>query len=1089
MSVRRAIQHGLVCAALLLGMTGLASAQRGAGPQGQNSIDDLALFRRPPPDLIERATTPRQTENQPRRAARPRRAETRGRRAAPPRRQEAPQRPAQPPAAPAAQAAPTAPAAAAPPQNAPTVIARFGSHGGFERMMLAWPNAPTPEIRQDGDRIEITLTGAPQLDEAAIIRGLVRVGSEVSVGREGDAVIIRITANPGIGVRAERSADRIWFDFGREPPASQTAGSTSAPSAQPQTAQAPAAASAPRQPPPPRGNERAQTAQPSPPPAAQRAPERPATPAQPAPAAQQAAQQAASPAPAQAAPTPSQQARDQTVRVEATRSPEGVVLRFHWDEPVAAAVFARGSTLWLVFDSRRALDLAPLRALADDLGEVDAAIGEVTALRMAPSFGAAAAARREGDAWVIELLRRARPPVSSIELALRRGDANRPRLWAAVPGAQRVVRLNDPEIGDSFLVAPTAAGGHGVDVARGFVQFRLPATAQGLVIEPRSDDVQVRALGGGVDIATARGMIAAAPAEPAQAAPEPRRSTLFDLDAWRGGGPARFMEERMALQRAVTAAREEGRGEARLALAQFLFAHGFAVDALGVMRLLEQEHPTLLDAPRARAMRGAAALLAGDLDLARRNLAHASLADHPEAILWRAMLALEEGSAQRAIVDLAQTRDISDRYPAPFANRLGLAVAEIRLAAEMIDPAEDRLAQVQANQPTPPERARAEYLRGQIQLARGQRDRALATWARVEQGPMTPARVLATLARVEAQLEDRTIEPRAAADALERLRFAWRGDVLEFRVQVRLARLLEGTGDVRRALAAWRDALAVTPDHPDTAAARREAGDAFARYMLEGGFDRAGPIAALAAFEEARPLLPADERRPRMIIRAADRMIGLDLPDRAAAILDRELREQPAAEDRAKFGARLALARLLDRKPAAALDALALSSTAAMAPEIGRERQLLEARALGDLDQTAPALALIADDSSEEADRLRADLQLRLRDWSGLAATLGRLAGPPRDGALSDDQARTVLHLSVAAVLGEDAAGLRALRERYTPAMRASRYADLYEVLTSERGAPPEDMRAVAARVATVAPFRSFLAQYRERLTPARPRS
>jgi tetratricopeptide (TPR) repeat protein len=1121
MTLRRIAGVRGVCAALML----LASGPTLGQAPAQQSVEDLALFRRPPPEIERPAQTAPRRDSQSRRAAgQPRGADT-----------QAPRTSPQRPQPEASSARPTPAASAAPPEAQPAarqprqqgqtsaLVARFGSQGGTERMVLAWPNAATPELRQNGDRIEIVLPSAPNIDEGAIIRGLMSVASAVSVGREGNAVVIRITANPGIGVRADRSADRLSFEFSREPtaPATAQAAAPAAP-AQPAPAQpavAPAAQAQPAAEPTPTPSMPTQPAstQPAPAPVAQapasdtpRANERtrpgareraqppgrqrpttpPALAANPTPAPVTAAAPSVvtepppAPAPAvvQAPPV-----RDQVVRVDAARNADGIALRFNWDQPVPAAVFARGPTLWIVFDSRRALDLAAMRALTDELGEIDVAIGELTAVRIAPSFGVAAAARREGDVWVVDLLRRARPPASPIEVTLRRGDANRPRFWAAVPGAQRVVRINDPEIGDAVLVAPTAAAGHGVDATRSFVQFRLPVTAQGLVIEPRSDDLQVQALGGGIDIATARGMIAAAPAAPVAAAPEPRRSSLFDLDAWRGGGPTRFMEERMALQRAVTVSREDARGEARVALAQFLFAHGFAVDALGVLRLMEQDQPAALDNPRMRAVRGVAALLAGDLELAGRNLRHASLADHPEAILWRAMLTLEEGGAPRAIVELAQTRDISDRYPAPFANRLGLAVAELHLAGENIAAAEDRLALVLANQPSAPERSRAEYLRGQVQLARGQRERAFETWARVEQGPMMPARVLATLARIEAQLEDRTIEPRAAVEALDRLRFNWRGDMLEFRVLARLGRLYETIGDTRRALGALRGGMSITPNHPDTATLRAEATEIFSRYVLDGAFERASPVAALALFEESRSLLPGDARRPRMVLRAAERMIGLDLLDRAAATLDRELREQISGVDRAQFGARLALVRLLDHKPQAAIDALALSASADAAPELLAERQLLEARALIDLEQIAPALALIADDRSEEADRLRADMQLRMRDWAGLAATLTRLAGEPRDNTLSDEQARTVLHLSVATVLSDDAAIMRSLRERFTTAMQATRYKDLYEVLTGDRGPPPEDMRAVAARVTTVAPFQTFLAQYRDRL--ARPAS
>lgn len=1058
MAFRRVVVARVACAALALLAFGPAFAQTTPFrlPPSQQSVEDLALFRRPLPDIGQATPTAPRSNDSVRRAApqRPRTEAPADNSQTPARRAESPTRRTDTPAR----------RTGAQPDRTDTPDRR-----GAPQPRPAAQSA-TPQRQAPAAPATQGVAGQPPVAPTA----QATPAAAVDVAR----TLADIQPAQGPAAPAQQMQEPPPVEAAPPPPAAPSPPAATAPSASERSR--PAARAPERVQPPNRQRQAGRTTQPAnpppaPAPAPQAAPEPPAAPEPAPPAAPAAASQ----------PTPPTPAREQVVRVDAMRNAEGIELRFNWNEPVAAAVFARGPTLWIVFDSRRALDLAAMRSLSDELGEIDVAIGELTAIRVAPGFGAVAAARREGDIWVIDLLRRTRLPASPIALTVRQSEANRPRLWAALPGAQRVVQLNDPEIGDSIQVAPTTAAGHGVAAPRSFVQFRLPATAQGLVVEPRSDDVQVRALGGGIDVASARGVIAGGSAEAGADGAASRRSTLFDLDAWRGGGPAQFMDERMALQRAVAAAREETRGEARAALAQFLFAHGFAVDALGVMRLIEQEHPAVLESARMRAIRGVAALLAGDLELAARNLRHASLADHPEAALWRAMLALGEGDTPRAVAELAQTRDTSDRYPAPFANRLGLTVAEIRLAGESVEAAEDRVNAVLANQPTPTERARAEFLRGRLFLARGQRERALEIWARLEQGPMAPARVLATIARIETQLEDRSIEPSAAVDTLDRLRFSWRGDMLEFRILARLGRLYESIGDTRRALAALRDGLTVLPNHPETATLRSAAVDMFARYVLDGAFDRANPITALALFEEGRNLLPNDARRPRMVLRAADRMIALDLLERAAATLERELREEISGADRALFGARLALVRLLDRKPQEAIDALAMSASTAASPELQRERQLLEARALADLDQVAPALALIGDDQSEESDRLRADLQLRMRDWASLATTLARLAGEPRDNALSDDSARTVLHLTVAVVLGEDRDGLRRLREHFAPAMRASRYKDLFEVLTSERGPPPEDMRAVAARITTVAPFQSFLAQYRERL--ARP--
>ena len=54
---------------------------------------------------------------------------------------------------------------------------------------------------------------------------------------------------------------------------------------------------------------------------------------------------------------------------------------------------------------------------------------------------------------------------------------------------------------------------------------------------------------------------------------------LFDLPSWRRGGEATFKIDQGQLQRGVTEASAAERGAARLALAEFYFAHGLLDEA------------------------------------------------------------------------------------------------------------------------------------------------------------------------------------------------------------------------------------------------------------------------------------------------------------------------------------------------------------------------------------------------------------------------------------------------------------------------------------------------------------------------------
>ena len=91
-----------------------------------------------------------------------------------------------------------------------------------------------------------------------------------------------------------------------------------------------------------------------------------------------------------------------------------VKLVFEWTEPVGAAVFERAGFVWVVFDKRAPLDLAPLRAAGKGfISRLEQLpIGQLTVLRMVPRKGLAPFARRDGTNWVIDFERgRIRPGI------------------------------------------------------------------------------------------------------------------------------------------------------------------------------------------------------------------------------------------------------------------------------------------------------------------------------------------------------------------------------------------------------------------------------------------------------------------------------------------------------------------------------------------------------------------------------------------------------------------------------------------------------------------------------------------------------
>jgi tetratricopeptide (TPR) repeat protein len=984
---------------------------------------------------------------------------------------------------------------------------RFGSNPGFDRAVFDWPEDVDYRIEQNGRTATMTFGAPVALNQAAIAAGLQASTSSVRTARTADRATIEMTLNENVGLRHFRAGPRVVLDLVRDGsiptdrpttqlvqlPTPAQAQATQAQAAQAQAAQAQAAQAQAQ------GAQARQPASAAQAPAATQAARRSGTPDFEVLAQQAQAlglNQSAAPAASGRSAAANLVALRGRIPVEVTREENFDALRFGFDEPIGLAVFGRGQNLWIAFDKPVNLDLAALQSgpqMRDMLGEVDIVESQGTVLRMSPRNGAFALVRRDGAAWVVELGRLPRRPEKPLQIVIRNPDTPADaRVSIEMEGAQTVLRLRDPEIGDELAIVPTAVAGNGLAETRRYPQFQILASMQGAVVRPDDDTVAVRPLGTAVEISSSRALFVTAPtAIGTPGAPPLRQGALLDLAAWQRGGPAKFNEDQSALERAVAASRPgDARNQARLDYARFMFSHGLFAETNAMLRLIGEERPQLLDGPQNRAMRGVAELYSGNLDEAARWLNHSSLDQEGEAAMWRGALAMAQNDPQAALLQFDRATDVSGRFPPLFANRLGLAIAEARIEGKELDVAQRRIEQVLAASPSRGDQARADYLRGRIALERGDERAALAAWRTLSLGTVTRARVQAELARIELQSGKGEISPQETVAALDRMRFAWRGDELEFEIHRRLGNAQLAAGDFRQGVRTLRETAERFPMARDRAELENDVRAEFRKLFLDGGADGMSPVTAIGLFEDYRDLVPMGPAGDEMVRKLVERLVAVDLLDRAGGLLEHQVRNRLQGPPRAEAGARLAAIRLLDRKPQLALDALNASEGVGEPAAVRRERGRLAARALADLGRASEALARLDGDTGSDADLLRAEIALRTRAWPAAAQALERLVGAPptANQPFEDNRARQTLHLAVSLALAGDDAGTARLRERFGPAMSRSPYAEVFRVLTADKAGATPDIASIAARVSSLAPFESFMAGYRQRLAgPAKP--
>jgi tetratricopeptide (TPR) repeat protein len=989
--------------------------------------------------------------------------------------------------APAAQAAPapTVPSPAAPsPRPAPTLGVRTGSHPGFERLVFDWPRSVGYRVDQADRRARITFERPAEIDLGALRTALPAALSAVTAQSTDTALSVSVPVPEGGRVRHFTSGPKVVLDILLP---DGTVEAAAAPDPQPRPA------------------EPARPSPPAPAPAAAPPVAAPAVPAGPPPAqapdsalnagaqalAEQMRERLGRPAPPPAEPPPEAATEDPAAATAAAAGRRSLVasLAFPWDKPTAAAVFRRAGYLWVVFDRYTEVDLSLLRRLGRGVVHhiEQRQSRTATVVRMIVEPGYAPSVRREGLLWIVDLMRQPYRPAHPIEVTPQAQSPVGPRLFLPVSEGGRAMVLEDPEVGDRFIVVPVIPLGSGVYPAHAYPDADLPVTAQGILIAPHTDDIVVNSTRNGVDV-TAPGGLTFSPdlqemKAMANVGTDTNLTRVLDIGQWMRGPEDEYWDNKTLLQQAVANAPAGRRTNARIDLARFYFAHGYGAEALGVLKVLEDEAPEMVNTSAFRALRGAASFLMGRYADAVADLGHPSLGGVEEATFWRAAAQAELGDPALQALTLRDFGGVIGTYPRRVKVPLALIGAKAAVAAADDLGANNFLTAARVQDNTPHEMAAITYLEGKLAEATGNYDTALEHWAELEDSTDRYYRAVATRDRVELLYALEQLDRENLIRGLERLRFAWRGGDFEFGLLMRLGGLYTEAEDFGKALRVWQQAATYFQDRPDAEVALDRMHETFRKLFYEGYADTIPAVKAIALYDEFRELTPTGPEGDEMIRRLADRLVSVDLLSEAARLLKRQIDYRLNGADKARVGARLGLVYLLDRRPGDAMQALLDSKSPNLPPSLDRQRTHLLSRALADLGKVDEAVDLLKGDDSRAAAMLRAETYWKNGQWAAAATALAALAPEPsRTLVLTDDEARMVLDWATALTLAQDERGVAAVRRRYMQAMERTPFRDAFDLITTIPEDGVIDYRTVAERIKQAEDFKSFLAAYRDRL-------
>ena len=706
-----------------------------------------------------------------------------------------------------------------------------------------------------------------------------------------------------------------------------------------------------------------------------------------------------------------------------------------------AAAFRRGDAGFVVFDERKPIDMAGLGGHPDFSGASITLLPEATQLRIPLSAARHLVLARTKVGWSV-----------AIEAEDQRGPSSKPfgvsvdqgRLLVTADQPGRVVSVPDALTGGVVLVGTQLTAGQRMPVTRTAPEFGLLETWQGIAVVPIADALRLSPVQVGFALALDPPRpLAISPAMPQTAAEVATQSfsRRFDFPGLATEALMRRMQSALA---DAAAAPPQSRGRRRVAAAQAMIALGLGVEAHALLTLAATEDASLADDVDRIGLFAVAALLAGRIGEAD-GITDPRLDGSDDVTLWRAIrLATRDEGAPAAAASLSTVSGLVVAYPASLrAALLPLLVETMTLGGE----AEAATILVRTNL----NETGLDFARALLAARDPARESvALASLDRLAASNDRLLHFRAATKAIELRLALGAITPIQAAEGLDRLIYAWRGDQREMATRLRVAELHADNNAWRPALRLLRETLELWPDASATLQPRLVA--TFMRALATEQTNPLPPLELLALAEENADLIPPGDAGRALSVRLADRLIALDLPQRAVPLLSRLLDLTQDGTARSELGSKLAAMHVQMGKPDAALSALLDTlGVAALPPSLLEQRTLIYAQAANAVGQHDQAVAVLEALDTSGTVQLQAQLEEAAKNWPGALRALQRLAvlTVPGDGALTDEQGKTLLRLASAAAQVGATDSLAEIRTRDLPRLTPGKSADLIRLITS----------------------------------------
>ncbi len=823
--------------------------------------------------------------------------------------------------------------------------------------------------------------------------------------------------------------------------------------------------------------------------------------------------------------------KEEGITIQVKDTPDLTKIIFPWDEKVAMAAFLRGSNLWVVFDKRNQFKLSPGIEEIKEFEQLSYRSFSVLRIKLPLS-----PTRNEGEErtylrvikedfyWGVEVFKRPQllkenSGLSHTIQVITEKAPEKTRVFMPVIRTADPLVFVDSEIGDTVVAIPVFNPGYGTSPTRKFIDFNIERTYQGVVFTNVADSVQYKVRREGVEIGRPQGLnITGNEAVKKEPLPEEKKEaekevvmdygTAFPFNDSYLLNPSQFNTLRQKLQNDIINVPLNDRNHKRLELAKFHFANSFYSNSLGALNDIAMIAPDFANSFEFSMLRYASYFFMRQYAEALRGFlkldSHEDKAFFARELkLWQWVSAKkflnqmrlsgvkpEEKELYDALKKAAESIDfeilsVKDAffkvYPKDLRHEMFLIAAREAINDGKYAYAKDVLNYVVNDRPIGEVRNSAEFMTAEIAAREENYTDALSTWNRISKDVEDRAnRTRATFNEARLQLKLGNIDKKEAIKNIESVTFTWRGDEIEMELLAVLGQLYIIEKEYYKGLAIWRQLVNSYPNTEESVFVAGRMRETFASLFDGGAAYDMPPVGALSLYFEFRELTPLGEVGDRIIRQLADHFIKADLLESAAVLLTHQVKYRSTGDERLKLAEKLVQVHLQNKKPQLALDVLDLTESQNISDLFKAPRSYLRVKALTQLQKYEPALAIIKDDKSEQADELRSDIYWNMKDWEKTVDTLKLRFDIRRENPsnLTVRETELLIRLAVAYAVKGDNEILAGLKSDFSKLITSDEDRKTFAFLTKERKPVDHDQFEDTARVDDI---QKFLTEYKNR--------